>query len=197
VRFIDELELTGVVYATGNPAPEDIAFYPAGAHQPGIIYAPFYLDGDFTHDDQVDGADFLLWQRALGSTTVLDADGSGDNLVGAADLAIWKARVGAMLPRGDYARDGRVDGTDFLLWQRTLGSRTMLSADGNGNGVVDAADLSLWKSSFDVAGSTSSAVAVPEPAASSVSLLLLTAAAGGIPLTRCRKRRRTTTRKPR
>jgi hypothetical protein len=49
---------------------------------------------------------------------------------------------------GDYTRDGYVDGADFLLWQRKLGSAAAPAgsgADGNANGVVDSGDLNLWK----------------------------------------------------
>lgn len=41
---------------------------------------------------------------------------------------------------GDYDDDGRVDGTDFLTWQRSFGSATMpagASADGDANGIVN------------------------------------------------------------
>jgi hypothetical protein len=53
--------------------------------------------GDFDNDGDVDGADFLRWQRGLGMTSgaVLgngDADGDGD--VDAADLTVWKQKFG-------------------------------------------------------------------------------------------------------
>ena len=49
---------------------------------------------------------------------------------------------------GDYDSDGDADGADFLVWQRTFGSTTILDADGSGNGVIDAADLEKWKGTF-------------------------------------------------
>lgn len=71
---------------------------------------------------------------------------------------------------GDYNGDGNVDGTDFLVWQRTFGNTgDSLAADGNGDGVVDAYDLTIWRETFGQAAQLSSvsatAYAVPEPTA--------------------------------
>nr|MBA3480961.1 metallophosphoesterase [Pirellulales bacterium] len=75
---------------------------------------------------------------------------------------------------GDYDDDGKVDGADFLVWQRGLGSSTELAADGNQDGVVAAADLAIWQEHFGAGGSSLLALtpAVPEPTA----MLLATAA---------------------
>jgi len=55
-------------------------------------------DADFDGDGDVDGSDFLTWQRGLGLTGQTnndngDADASG--IVDAADLAAWKGQFGA------------------------------------------------------------------------------------------------------
>jgi hypothetical protein len=58
-------------------------------------------------------------------------------------------------PAGDYVPDGIVDGTDFLLWQRELGSTANppgSGADGNRNGVVDGGDLLAWEYNFGATG---------------------------------------------
>jgi hypothetical protein len=79
---------------------------------------------------------------------------------------------------GDYDADGDVDGNDFLVWQRNLGSTTNLAADGSKNGVVDGADLTVWRGHFP--SSTGLAAAMPEPSAA----LLGTLAFCGITLRR-------------
>jgi hypothetical protein len=71
----------------------------------------------------------------------------------------------------DYDDNGRVDGGDFLKWQRTLGSKSDLAADGSGNGMIDAADLAVWRSALTSANTT----LVPEPLAASVNLAFLAA----------------------
>ncbi len=70
----------------------------------------------------------------------------------------------------DYDDDGDVDGTDFLIWQRTLGSETELAADGDQSGKVDAADLALWKIPFGASATTTGVGAVPEPAGTTMAL---------------------------
>lgn len=58
------------------------------------INAAARLPGDFDGDDEVDGADFLLWQQTLGSTSALTADASLNSVIDAADLAIWREGYG-------------------------------------------------------------------------------------------------------
>jgi len=56
------------------------------------------LLGDANGDADVDGADFLAWQRGLGISS------------------------GASSPQGDMSGDGAVDDYDFWLWQRNFGA---------------------------------------------------------------------------
>jgi hypothetical protein len=58
------------------------------------INAAARLPGDYDGDEDVDGADLLVWQRTLGSTAALAADGSVNDVVDAADLAVWQANFG-------------------------------------------------------------------------------------------------------
>ena len=44
---------------------------------------------------------------------------------------------------GDYSGNGTVGPEDYSLWKANFGSTTILAADGNGNGVVDAADYTV------------------------------------------------------
>jgi hypothetical protein len=55
--------------------------------------------GDYDDDGDVDGADFLLWQRTLGAVANpagSGADGSGNGFVDAADLVVWKGAFGSL-----------------------------------------------------------------------------------------------------
>ncbi len=81
-----------------------------------------HANGDANGDLVVDGADFLLWQRDVGTGAAVPGDFDGMAGVDAADLAIWQANFGlvnvASTQQGDADGDLDVDGTDFLLWQR-------------------------------------------------------------------------------
>jgi arylsulfatase A-like enzyme len=62
---------------------------------------------------------------------------------------------------GDYNNDGFATLADYNTWRANFGSTTLLAADGNGNGVVDAGDYIVWRNQF-IPGSGSGG-AVPEP----------------------------------
>ena len=47
--------------------------------------------GDFTRDNDVDGADFLKWQRTLGSAADLGADGNANGIIDSGDLDVWRS----------------------------------------------------------------------------------------------------------
>ena len=61
--------------------------------------------------------------------------------------------TGGGLP-GDFNNSGKVDGADFLLWQRNFGQPG-----------YDAAALATWKANFGSGAAVAAAGAVPEPAA--------------------------------
>jgi hypothetical protein len=66
--------------------------YLEGAHQ---INAAAGLAGDFDVDGDVDGGDFLAWQRSFGSTGIYPvADANLNRVVDAPDLAVWQEQFG-------------------------------------------------------------------------------------------------------
>jgi hypothetical protein len=118
----------------------------------GAVTGPPALDGDFDLDDDVDGDDFLLWQR-----------GGSPNPLSASDLTEWETNYGLGLP-GDFSGNGIVDGTDFLIWQR-----------GESPNPNSASDLALWEDSFGATSFADAAAsgAVPEPSSAVLTLGLL------------------------
>ncbi|MEO1065667.1 MAG: hypothetical protein AAFZ07_30010, partial [Actinomycetota bacterium] len=90
------------------------------------------------------------------------------------------AAVRAVVPAGDYDLDGAVTIADDDFWRANYGSTDFLEADGDGNGVVDAADYALWVSGF---GGGSASTAVPEPVS-----LVLAGGAGVVALATRRRR---------
>jgi hypothetical protein len=55
------------------------------------------LPGDYDGDADVDGTDFLVWQRQLGDTVQegIGADGSRNGVIDAEDLSIWASNYGS------------------------------------------------------------------------------------------------------
>ncbi|WP_231993614.1 DUF1559 family PulG-like putative transporter [Pseudobythopirellula maris] len=68
-------------------------------------------------------------------------------------------------PPGDYDRNGFVDMNDYDAWVEAFGDLVATAgdgADGNADGVVDAADFTLWRDNLPPA--VAPAMSVPEPA---------------------------------
>src|SRR5690606_38175303 len=55
---------------------------------------------------------------------------------------------------GDFNGDGVVDAADYTVWRNNLGanSEAVINNAGNNNGVVDAGDYVLWKTNFGLSG---------------------------------------------
>ena len=113
--------------------------------------------------------------------------GAADN-VQLYELALSAAAL-AITPSADFNDDGRVDGRDFVLWQRTLGATgTNLAADANSDGAVDLSDLAIWRQQFGTSPTVSAINAAPEPPATQLALtlaLFLAVVARETGVTRC------------
>ncbi|MEN0111116.1 MAG: hypothetical protein AAF805_10375, partial [Planctomycetota bacterium] len=71
---------------------------------------------------------------------------------------------------GDYNGDGVVDAADYTVWRDTDGSNLLLAADGDDDTVVDADDYTVWANGF---GGSVSAAPVPEGGAACLALMSL------------------------
>lgn len=102
------------------------------------------------------------------------------------DLALAKgdSLYSLVVAAGDYNADGIVDAADFTVWRDTLGSTNDLRADGNGNEVIDDGDFGVWKSLFGTSyGGAGALATVPEPSSAVLAALWTTACS-------CARRRR-------
>ena len=80
--------------------------------------------------------------------------------------------------RGDYNNDGIVNAADYTVWRDTQNQTGFgLAADGDADGVVGASDYQVWKAAYGASNAIGAAIAVPEPTAAGVLLTACFAAA--------------------
>ncbi len=76
---------------------------------------------------------------------------------------------------GDFNGDGHVDGTDFLIWQRSYVLRsttgTQWRGDGNGDGRVDGTDFLIWQRQYMDQHRWVNVAATPEPSCLAILVL--------------------------
>jgi hypothetical protein len=75
---------------------------------------------------------------------------------------------------GDSDRNGVVQPADFDLWKARFGQTTQLTADLNGNMIVDAADYLVWRKFLGASVGAVGATGVPEPSAAVLPCIALT-----------------------
>ncbi|MEM8864600.1 MAG: hypothetical protein AAGF31_03535 [Planctomycetota bacterium] len=96
--------------------------------------------------------------------TIFNLGTAYDDLAPASE-AMW----GLAFP-GDYDRDGEVTVLDHQIWASEYGSQVSTpgaGADGNGDGIVDIADFTVWRDALaPPPPGANQSVAVPEPVAS-------------------------------
>lgn len=78
---------------------------------------------------------------------------------------------------GDYNGNGIVDAADYTVWLDSLGGSVAAGsgADGNSNGIIDQADYQFWKNRFGDVTGTATGTLVPE--SSTIVLMFLGLAA--------------------
>ncbi|NOZ39654.1 MAG: hypothetical protein GXP24_05445, partial [Planctomycetes bacterium] len=154
------------------------------------------ISGDFDADGDIDGSDFLTWQRNAGTIDVAvltngDSDFDGD--VDLQDLNTWQLQYNplstSVISDGDFDGDNDFDGSDFLAWQRGFGKTTAAtSADGDadGNGAVDSLDLAIWQGNFGTSAAATALSLVDESTTNpaSVATLFATSQIAASPLLR-------------
>ncbi len=71
----------------------------------------------------------------------------GDGMdVARIDIGAFEAQPNPLT--GDYNFNGIVDAADYTVWRNTLGATNDLRADGDGDGTVDEDDYGVWKLHF-------------------------------------------------
>lgn len=86
-------------------------------------------------------------QHFAGDIAIGDFDRDGDwDLLVAGNILRVFENTPALL--ADYNFNGIVDAADYTIWKDTFGSSSKLNADGNDDNTVDAADYTVWRDHF-------------------------------------------------
>ena len=95
-RYEDAADLT-----SGNPAASSAWTLHAANESPqGIAVIASIASADFDADTDVDGSDFLAWQRGFGSTaaSIFQGDADQNGVVDTDDLDVWLSQYGQPVP---------------------------------------------------------------------------------------------------
>ncbi len=78
------------------------------------------------------------------------------------------------VPRaGDYNADGVIDAADYTVWRDQVGDvGADLRADGNENGEVDSTDYQLWRANYGANVGPANSSQVPEPGTFAISIVV-------------------------
>lgn len=128
----------------------------------------FGLTGPFGGPPNTVGADFVLYLTADDIYIDLQIDAWGLGSGAGGSFAYTRSTAPVVTGNGDFNGDGLVDAADYTIWRDTDGSTTDLRADANSDNVVDSLDYDIWESTY---GAAAAAVAVPEPTGVAVILL--------------------------
>ena len=91
---------------------------------------------------------------------------------------------------GDYNGNGVVDAADYTLWRDTFGqSGAGLAADGDGDNQIDAGDYTVWKTNFGESAGSGALSAAAVPEPATAFLLVMSSSAAGLSFL-CRTQRR-------
>jgi hypothetical protein len=80
----------------------DLVFNVQADSGPIPVSIELALEGDYSANQIIDQADYVIWRRYLDSTTMLIPDGNLDGIVDTADNAIWQQHFGTILPLPPY-----------------------------------------------------------------------------------------------
>jgi hypothetical protein len=89
----------GTVFNTAQPQTGITLEFTTGGQNivyNGVVRFRTAAPGNYDGDSDVDGNDFLVWQRTLGATVTsgAGADGDGNGVIGAGDLVEWRVNYG-------------------------------------------------------------------------------------------------------
>lgn len=139
-----------------------------------FVNTPEYPDGTWAYFTTFD---------ANGSGTAIDGDVAfpftvGPSFFGEVDPLMTQGNTQLVVPdtvsffynfsapetTGDFNQDGVVNAADYTVWRDSFGSTANLEADANGDGIVSSPDDDIWRNNYGLEpGNADSLAVVPEP----------------------------------
>jgi GH25 family lysozyme M1 (1,4-beta-N-acetylmuramidase) len=134
-----------------------------------------------------------FWQWSDGADSIAQADQvPGTSVSVDRDVYVGSARTLSSLlihnVPGDYNHNGVVDAADYVVWRSSLGSTVNLAADGNNDEVVNQADYTFWRSHLGATAGSGAELGSGSAVPEPASTLLL--ACGALVAIGCRPIRR-------
>lgn len=98
-------------------------------------------------------------------TSIGDINTPGDRTLDVAFTTLVVTNLVFGTATGDYNADGVVDAADYTVWRDTQGQSVtpLTGADGDGNGLIEVNDRLIWANNYGSTAAVASALAVPEP----------------------------------
>ncbi|QDT67884.1 Chondroitinase-B precursor [Planctomycetes bacterium MalM25] len=160
---------TAYYRARGFSSSTDSLFTPADFGIDPNVTENLSSNGDFRWEKS--GVTFAVGGTEVGVPLELrlgmrEQDAEFDALVLSLDNNLTDEELDALFDvlLGDYNGDGLVDAADYTVWRDQNGqSGPGLAADGDGDGDVDADDRLIWLNAYGSSDATSASAAVPEP----------------------------------
>lgn len=161
------LTLTGTNSYTGDTSVEGGTLSINSAYLDDL--ADVYLstgavfDLDFVGTDVIDSLFFDGLSQAVGTWGAVGSGATNtSSLFTGSGILEVTTFVEQELLLGDYNENGVVDAADYTLWRDNLGTNNVLANDAIG-GTIGTAQYDQWKNNFGATAGAGSGAAVPEP----------------------------------
>jgi hypothetical protein len=146
-----------------------------GFSQCELDLAPANFAGDLNGDGAVNAADYTIWRDAFDTPSR-----STDAPVTVADLGTWTRNFGRTFQTaetfaGDFNADGVVNAADYTVFRDAMATGD-LTADGDGDGKLTTGDWNYWATRY-ASKSAALSSSVPEPSALAMAALAIAAIA--------------------
>jgi hypothetical protein len=158
-----------------------------GSSAIGVYHQPVPLESVADKSHWLNGLASRVFNGAANQETLMDPSltTGSRKLMTRLDAAAlvdlgWEIVLPTGIP-GDFNLNGLVDAADYTLWRDTLGrTGAGLAADASGNNIVDTSDFNIWKTNFGQNAASGGGSGAPITVPEPASVALLLVGALGV-----------------